>query len=59
MRNCVICQQFSGRMEICYDCAMMLWPHREINPGAKQLSNRLMAVPSLPEPELAGGTVGT
>jgi hypothetical protein len=59
MRNCVICQSFSGRMEICYECALMLWPHREVNPGAKQLSTRLMPVPDLPVPSLAGGTVST
>jgi hypothetical protein len=45
-------------MEICYECACMLWPHREINPGAKELSARLMPVPDLPESQLAGHAAG-
>jgi hypothetical protein len=47
MRNCVVCQRRSGRMEICYECAVLLWPHRVVNVGAKRLSKRLMPVPVL------------
>jgi hypothetical protein len=47
MGNCRICGHFSGRMEVCFECAMMLWPHRVVNPGAKELSRRLLPVPDL------------
>jgi hypothetical protein len=48
MMNCSICQHQSGRREICWECAPILWPHRKVNNGAKVLHGRLMAVPDVP-----------
>lgn len=48
MMSCCICGEFSGRMEICQQCALMLWPHEIINGGAKELADKLMAVPPPP-----------
>ena len=48
MCNCYVCEQFSGRREICYDCAVILWPHRKVNDGAKALHRKLMAVQPIP-----------
>jgi hypothetical protein len=45
MMSCCVCGEFSGRMEICPVCALMLWPHQSINSGAKQLAAKLMPVP--------------
>jgi hypothetical protein len=47
MMNCCVCREHSGRMEICYECALMVWPHRVVNHGAKQLARTLMPVPTL------------
>lgn len=48
MVNCCVCRQFSGRMEICYECAVMVWPHRLVNNGAKVLATKLLPVPDTP-----------
>jgi len=45
MGNCVLCHGFSGRREICYECAVVLWPRRKVNPGVKQLQRKLLPVP--------------
>jgi hypothetical protein len=45
MMNCCVCQSNSGRREICYTCAVSLWPHRIVNPGAKKLARTIMAAP--------------
>lgn len=44
--TCSICGQRSGRMEICFQCAMSLWPHRKVNPAARELARQLQPVPS-------------
>jgi hypothetical protein len=48
MVNCSVCRRFSGRTEICYECALIIWPHGTVNHGARQLARKLMAVPSHP-----------
>lgn len=52
MRTCAICQNFSGLQSVCWDCATMIWPHRQINPGAKELSRALLLVPELTGPSV-------
>ena len=50
-QNCAICGSFAGRQSVCVDCAVMIWPNRRVNPGAKVLATKLMPVP---DPVLAG-----
>lgn len=50
MMECCACGHHSGRMEICPTCARMVWPHKVINPGAKQLKRALLPVNNAPVP---------
>jgi hypothetical protein len=48
MSNCVACGGFSGRREICHECAVICWPRQVLNPGAKMLARALLPVNSHP-----------
>jgi hypothetical protein len=48
MMSCCCCQGWSGKREICWECAAILWPHRKVNTGAKVLHGKLLVVPDVP-----------
>lgn len=48
MMSCCVCGEWSGRREICIECAYGLWPHQVVNEGAKQLARAVLPVPDFP-----------
>ena len=49
MNLCCSCRQPCGRQEVCLTCAVMLWPHRVVNEGAKRLKHTVLPVPEPPK----------
>ena len=48
MMFCCVCGEKSFRREVCQECAEILWPHRIVNAGARQLARTLLPVPEPP-----------